>query len=123
MRPDAIKQSFRATGLWPIEAEVILKRFNNSTSGQGEASQIGEHGDGDSWSQLRKSFDAAVADRAKVEAKQLAVSLHSLQTQNELLHHENDGLRAALSTKKKQQQKSTQLDLQQPEEYHGGAVF
>ncbi|EFQ91907.1 hypothetical protein PTT_11131 [Pyrenophora teres f. teres 0-1] len=53
----------------------------------------------------------------------LAVSLHSLQTQNELLHHENDGLRAALSAKKKQQQKSTQLDVQQPEEYHSSAVF
>jgi len=48
MRPDAIKQSFRATGLWPIEAEVILKRFNNSTLGQGKASQIGKHRDGDS---------------------------------------------------------------------------
>ncbi|EFQ89769.1 hypothetical protein PTT_13837 [Pyrenophora teres f. teres 0-1] len=48
MRPDVIKQSFRATGIWPMEAEVILKRFNNNTSEQDKALQISEHRDGDS---------------------------------------------------------------------------
>ncbi|KAI1507918.1 hypothetical protein Ptr86124_013172 [Pyrenophora tritici-repentis] len=123
MTPDSIKKSFQATGVWPMDAEVILKRFNNTTTRAAEASKIGEHGDRNSWIQLRKVFDAAVADRAKVEAKQLAASLHSLQTQNELLHHENDGLRAALDIKTKHQKKSYPLDLQQPEQHHGGATF
>ena len=123
MTPDSIKKSFQATGVWPMDAEVILKRFNNKASGQADTLEIGEHGDGDSWHQLRKIFDAAVADKAKVKAKQLSASLHSLQAQNELLHHENDGLRAALDTKKKHQKPGYKLDLQQREEYHGGAVF
>ncbi|KAF1941404.1 hypothetical protein EJ02DRAFT_512458 [Clathrospora elynae] len=49
--------------------------------------------------------------------------MHSLQVQNELLHHEIDGLRNALTTKKKHQKKSKPLDLQQRKEYHGGAVY
>jgi uncharacterized membrane protein len=106
-----------------MDAQVILKRFNNSTTRQDRTPEIGEHGDGDSWSQLRKVFDAAVADKAKVESKRLAASLHSLQTQNELLHHENNGLRAAIGVKKRHRKKSYKLDLQQRREYHGGAVF
>ena len=123
MTVDSIKKSFQATGVWPMDAEVILKRFNNTTTRQDTASRIRENGDRDSWSQLRKVFDAAVADKAKDEAKQLAVALHSLQAQNELLHHENNGLRAAISTKKRHQKKSKTLDLQHGEEYHGGATF
>jgi hypothetical protein len=31
-------------------------------------------------------FDAAIVDKAKVAAQRLKTSLHSLQTQNKLLH-------------------------------------
>jgi hypothetical protein len=57
------------------------------------------------------------------ETKRLSHTLHHLQVQNELLNHENDGLREALSTKKKHKKKGKVLDLQQRQEYHGGAVF
>jgi flagellar biosynthesis GTPase FlhF len=43
--------------------------------------------------------------------------------QNELLEAENKGLRHVLNIKKKHNDKSNTLDLQQREEYHGGAVF
>ena len=46
-----------------------------------------------------------------------------MSIQNELLHHENKGLREAVSTKKKHKNKGKTLDLQQRKEYHGGAVF
>jgi hypothetical protein len=72
---------------------------------------------------LRKILDAAVADMAKSEGKRVAAALYSLQVQNELLHHANEGLRAALTTKQKHEQRSNKLDLQQREEYHGGAVL
>jgi hypothetical protein len=106
-----------------MDAEVILKRFNNSTSGQDEASALGHYGDSNSWRELRKIFDAAVADKAKIEAQRLEASLHSLQTQNELFHHKNEGLTRALEAKKKHKKKSKTMDLQQRKEYHGGAVF
>jgi hypothetical protein len=78
MKRDTILKSFQATGVWPMDAEVVLKRFNTTTSEQDEASQPREQGDGDTWIQLRKCFDAAVADKAKVEAKRLSQSIHSL---------------------------------------------
>jgi hypothetical protein len=123
MKPDLIMKSFQATGVWPMDAEVILQRFSNRTSRQATTSELGQHGDSDSWRELRKIFDSAVADKAKVEARRLEASLHSLQVQNELLHHENDGLTCALKAKKKHKTKSNTMDLQQRKEYHGGAVF
>jgi hypothetical protein len=123
MRQELILKSFQATGVWPMDAEVILKRFNATTLEQDEDLELQQVGDGNSWNDLRKVLDAAVADKAKPESKQLAGALHSLQVQNELLHHENDGLRVALTTKRKHQKKSKLLDLQQREEYHGGAVL
>jgi hypothetical protein len=106
-----------------MDVDVILQCFNNRTSEQDEDSKLGQHGNGNSWRELRKIFDAAVADKAKVEAQRLKASLHSLQTQNELLHHENNGLTRALKAKNKHKTKSKTMDLQQCKEYHGGAVF
>jgi hypothetical protein len=123
MTQDNILKSFQATGVWPMNADIILQRFNNRTSEQDEDSKLGQHGDGDSWRELRKIFDTAVADNAKVEAQQLKASLHSLQTQNKLLHHKNNGLTCAIKAKKKHKTKSKTMDLQQRKEYHGGAVF
>jgi hypothetical protein len=116
-------KSFQATGVWLIEADAVLKRFNNHTSEQDEDSEIREHGDSDSWTQLRKIFDAAVADKAKVEAKRLSRSIHSLQVNNDLLHAQNLDLQEALNIKSKHVTKRTTLDLQQRQEYHSSAVF
>jgi hypothetical protein len=48
--------------------------------------------------------------------------LHRLAVENELLQYENTGLRDAVATKKKQKKKSKALNLQQHQEYHGGAM-
>ena len=118
-----ILKAFEATGVVPADAEVILRRFRTPTPAQEEDPEIGQHGDGDSWRQLRNLFDAAVKDGSEVKAKQLSASLHSLQVQNELLRHENGGLRSALTTKKKHKTKSKPLDLQQRKEFQSTAVF
>ena len=123
MTPELIKKSFQATGVWPMDADAVLKRFSNHTSEQDKALRLQQHGNGDSWRELRKIFDAAVADKAKVEAQQLKASLHSLQVQNELLHHKNDGLQRELNTKKKQTKQRITLTVQEGEDWHGGAVF
>jgi hypothetical protein len=123
MRLDLIKKSFQATGVWPMDADAVLKRFNNRTSRQAEAPQLGQHSDGNSWRELRKVFNAVVPDKSKVEARQLEASLHSLQVQNELLHYENQGLQQALNARQKRTSNSKTMDLQQREEYHGGAIL
>jgi hypothetical protein len=48
--------------------------------------------------------------------------LHRLAVENELLQYENTGLRDAVATKKKQKKKGKALNLQQHQEYHGGAM-
>ena len=53
----------------------------------------------------------------------LRSSLHHIAIENELLHIENNGLREALQVKKLHNKKSKPLDLQQRQEYHGGATF
>jgi hypothetical protein len=123
MKPETIIKSFQATGVWPMDAEVVLKRFKTTTSEQDEASKIREHGDGDSWIKLRIFFNAAVADKANVQAKRLSQSIHSLQVNNALLHDENSGLQQALNAKKEHKTKRTTLPLQTDNGYYGGAVF
>jgi hypothetical protein len=54
MRSDLTKESFQAIGVWLMDAEVILQRFNNHPQQQDEASELGQHGDGDSQRELRE---------------------------------------------------------------------
>nr|BBG74263.1 putative pogo transposable element [Alternaria alternata] len=88
-----------------------------------DASQLGQHGDDNSWRELRRDFDTAVADKSKVEARRLEASSHSLQVQNQLLHHENDRLNRSLSTGPKHKKYNNNLDLQKCKKHYGGAVF
>jgi len=102
MTPDLILKSFQATGVWPMDAGAVLKRFNNHQQQQDEAPELGQPGDGDSWRELRKFLDSALQSGSKVNQDRIKSSFHSLQVQNELVNHENDGLRGELSTKRKQ---------------------
>jgi hypothetical protein len=62
-------KAFKATGVEPRDADVILKRFKTTTLELDEDTQTREYSDGDSWNALRELFNAAVKDKAKVEAK------------------------------------------------------
>ncbi|KAI1507682.1 DUF1682 domain containing protein [Pyrenophora tritici-repentis] len=66
----------------------------------------------------------ALANQAfhQYEARKLRSSVHHLSVQYELLQHENEGLKEALQHKKKHKKKGKALNLQQRQEYHGGAV-
>ncbi|RAR00482.1 pogo transposable [Stemphylium lycopersici] len=101
MTRDSILQSFRATGVWPMEADAVLKRFNNHPQQDNIDPEIGEH----------------------IEAKQLAQSLHSLQVNNELLHTRLSDVEGQLNTKSKRHTRSTTLATQDSNKPNGGAVF
>lgn len=57
--------------------------------------------------------------QAKDEGKRVVAALRSLQVQNELLHVEIDGLKAALNTKQRYRKKSMLLDLHDSEGKRG----
>lgn len=71
---------------------------------------------------MREVVQSVLKEGEEKKGNKITRSLHHLQVQNELLHHENQGLREALTTKKKHMQKRKTPDLQQRQEYHGGAV-
>nr|BBG74266.1 hypothetical protein [Alternaria alternata] len=120
---DATSKKFHATGVWLIDAQIVLKRFDNHTAEQAKAVKSGQQGDDDSWTQLRNSFGAAVAEKAKVEVKQLSQGIQWLQVNNALLHDRNQGLQQEINAKSKQKLAIKTLNLQQRKEYHGSAVF
>ena len=96
-------KSFQATGVWPIHAEVILKRFHTTTPLQNKMrlQDLGSTATAIAGERAANFFDPAVANKTRIEARRLEVSLHSPQVQNELLYYENDGLTRALEAKKK----------------------
>jgi hypothetical protein len=49
MTSELILKSFQATGVWPIDADAVLKRFNNHLQQQDNDLEIREQGDGDTW--------------------------------------------------------------------------
>jgi hypothetical protein len=75
------------------------------------------------WRQLERLVRDSVKDTSAEESKKLAESLHHFQVENELLHHENNGLNAALTPKKKHNKRRKPLNFQQGQEYHSRATF
>ena len=64
-----------------------------------------------------------VKDPRSVGSRKLGQTIHHLSTQVELLPSELDGLQRKLYLKQKpKKQARRQLDLQQHQEYHGGAM-
>jgi hypothetical protein len=66
--------------------------------------------------------------RSQWERREVTAALQDgsrkwIPTRNELLTDANEGLRKALTAKKKHNKKGKVLDLQQRQKYHGGAVF
>jgi hypothetical protein len=62
-----IYKAFEATGIEPCNVGAVLKRFGTPPQQQQDKdTEIGEYGDGDSWRQVRKLFDAAVPNKAGV---------------------------------------------------------
>jgi hypothetical protein len=119
-KKETVFKSFAATGIWPLDAEVIIKHFCKTAPQQAQSTFSLTPND---WHEIEHLVRTAVKDTTAGDAKQLSLTLHHLQVQNELLNHENHGLCKALSSKKKHSKKSKALDLQQRQEYHGGAIF
>jgi hypothetical protein len=121
-RPETVLQSFRAEGILPMDAEVILKRFNTASSDNREVLSSEPKGNGSSWKKLHCLYDFAVNDNGGAATKDLSGPFHSLQVHNELLLHENTGFRDALTIERKRSKKGKTLDLQQRKEFKSAAV-
>lgn len=123
-REDNILMAFSATGIWPADPDVILDRFKTTPDEERSSSSRRSPSNWQDLQQIvREAAKDGVEDGVEDGVKKLSAPLHHLQVQNELLRHEDKGLRAALSHKQKYKGKGKALDLQQRKEYHSGAVF
>ncbi|KAF2022550.1 hypothetical protein EK21DRAFT_15843, partial [Setomelanomma holmii] len=71
----------------------ILKRFQKKTSDGDKSPKSDEKQAEETWRELSRLIHVAVKDLASIEAKKLGHSLHHLQVGNELIKHENKGLK------------------------------
>ena len=103
---------------------MILKRFRKTTQNDNQGSRESSKSvlSGDNWREIDRLV-RATEQQSRKDAQKLIRSLHHISAKVQLLHHENANLREALATKKKYKKKGKSLDLQQRQEYHGGAVF
>jgi hypothetical protein len=123
-REELVLTAFKATGIWPTNAEVILERFTYSTpepqdSRESSTSVLSEK----DWLKLQTLVQSQVNNPGSREAHKIQRSLHHLTIKVDLLNTEVQGLRKAVLSSKKHKKKSKTLDLQQRKEYHGGSVF
>jgi hypothetical protein len=116
-----ILKAFEATGLLPFSPEVILKRFNTTSSSSSDSKSSALSAS--NWRKTEGLLHQVVKDRGDKRAQKLSQAFHQISTQKALLEHEVKGLRKALVNERKRRKRGKALLLEEPEEYYGGAVF
>jgi hypothetical protein len=91
-----ILNSFKATGISPLNADVILNRFasNNSETSESQSSSASCYS-GEDWLKIQSSIRSITKDESSTETRKLRRSLHHLTVSNQLLHHDMEGLKKA----------------------------
>ncbi|KAG9194058.1 hypothetical protein G6011_04093 [Alternaria panax] len=120
-KPQTIRRSFEATGIYPPNANVILKKYHKEASSSDESSASCLSGE--DWLKLKTIIRRIVKEQGSKDVKKLRRSLHHISAQNSILRGEIRGLRDSLMIKKRQDKKSFTLQLSKPQGYHGGALF
>jgi hypothetical protein len=114
-------KSFESTGIWPMEKDVILKRFRSWTPDEADQPKSSPVLADEDWRRMRTLVEDVVREGEEKSAKKITLSLHHLQVQNDLLLHENEAY-VRLSPQKRSTRRRA-IDLQQRQEFHSRAVF
>jgi hypothetical protein len=123
-RQPLIVKAFEATGISPLNPDVILSRFSQaSLSEQGSRESSTSVLSASDWRKIDRLIRAAVADSGSPEAKKLSRTVHSISVKKQLLQHENEGLQVALNNEKRRRKRGKPLLDKQATEDFGGAVF
>jgi hypothetical protein len=122
-KEETILKAFKATGLSPLNSEVILRRFNRqpiqSSSSDSDSSALSAS----DWRKIRQLINHAVADRDERKVSKLNQTIHRLSIRSVLAEHENVRLKEALINERQRRKRGRALPLEAGEDYHGGAVF
>ncbi|PVH90728.1 hypothetical protein DM02DRAFT_547246, partial [Periconia macrospinosa] len=119
-----ILRSFEATGIAPLQPNVILQRFAKDTPEVSDSSTSSSSVySGKDWLKIETLLRKVAKDEGSKELKKIKRSLHRISIQNSLLHHEIAGLEEILTTQKKHKKKRKPLKLEHHNDYYGGAEF
>ncbi|KAF2844005.1 hypothetical protein T440DRAFT_473740, partial [Plenodomus tracheiphilus IPT5] len=105
----------------PFNPEVILQSFNNRASPSGDSDSLALSAS--NWRKTEGLLREVVKDRGNPQAQKLSQAFHSISVQKTRLQHEVEGLREALINKRLRRKQGKALPLQEPEDYHRGAIF
>ncbi|KAF1343525.1 hypothetical protein EJ07DRAFT_186504 [Lizonia empirigonia] len=95
---DLVKQAFKATGISPLNPDVILSRFRHDTPETTASATSGSSAySAEDWLKACSTLRAEVKNPRSVGARKLGQTIHHLSTQLELAHDEIriSGLRQA----------------------------
>jgi hypothetical protein len=123
-RKELVLSAFEATGVWPMDRDRIVEKFRKkkerALSKQQIRTAILAERD---WREMESLVRSTLKDGAEKQAEVLLRGLHHLHVQNKLLSNENLSLREAITVQKKLSKKSKPLNLQEGEDYTGGAII
>ncbi|EOA85915.1 uncharacterized protein SETTUDRAFT_78617, partial [Exserohilum turcica Et28A] len=120
LKETTILNAFKATGISPLNPEVILQRFSVPDPMSDSDSSALSASD---WRRIERLLRQVVANQGDRQVKRLSQVIHSSSVQNSLLKDEVRKLREALINERTRRKRGKPLPLQEAEEYHGGAVF
>lgn len=123
-----VKMALTATGIPPVNSDIKLNTIGISRhTTPGSLVSISSASTAYTAEDLLKACSrlrTEVKDPRSVGARKLGQTIHLLSTQIELLHGELDGLRKKLyQNRKRQKVFRKQMDLQQHQKYHSGAMM
>ncbi|KAF2272066.1 uncharacterized protein EI97DRAFT_235650 [Westerdykella ornata] len=123
-KAETIVKAFKATGIVPLDPNIILQRFNTKQLSRPSTSDSSTSVlSASDWQKVEWLLRQVVSDIYDNQAKKLSQMIHTISVQKSLLQHENKRLKEALINEKKRQQRSKPLLLQTPDKYHGGIMF
>jgi hypothetical protein len=109
-----ILKAFEATGLSPFNPEVILKRFNTTSSSSSDSESSGLSAS--DWRKIERLLRQVVADQGNRQVRRLSQVLHSNSVQNAVLKDEVVKLKEALINERTRRKRGKPLLLEEPEE-------
>lgn len=125
-RETTVLKAFEATGLSPFKPDVILSRFNTTQSKTERPSSSDSSSSvlsASDWRKIERLLREAVDNIYDSRSKKLSQTIHTISARNQILQHENERLKEALSNEKKRRKHGKALLLEPPQDHNGGAVF
>jgi hypothetical protein len=122
-KKETILKAFEATGLSPLNPEVILKQFNQPAQSSQSSDSNSSALSASDWRKTERLLRQVVGNRSNLRAQKLSRAFHSISVQKSLLIHEAQGLMQALINKRQRRKRGKALPLDAGEDYHSRAVF